>query len=513
MDFRVKMKQQDPAVVAEIVKIANAVRDVPAVDDYRDAMPRALLVGGFVRDALLGIPSKDADIEVFGADAEALEDALRDLYPGNVKMVGRAFGVLKIAFHAPDSTRHEIDVSIPRRESKTGRGHRGFAVSGDPAMTYRDAARRRDFTINAISADPLSGDMIDPSGGANDVKKKILRVVDPHTFTDDPLRVYRALQFAARFDLSIEETTRALLAAMVSGDELDDLPAERIGEEWRKLLLKSARPSVGLRLGRDIGLVEKYYPEFSALEGTEQEPEWHPEGNVWIHTLMVVDDAARILRQENGSRISAREGRSKTFSEQEQWIVMLGALCHDLGKPATTKVIDGRIRSRGHSEAGLGPTDDFLDKIAASDDVRDAVRKLVNAHLYPGMMAKALANGEMTPAQYANATRKLIRRLHPTRIELLLAVAEADFRGRDYPTSGQPVFEYGAVMREVISAHRLEAHVTETLVRGADVLALGVPPGPRVGELIRAVEAARDRGEIKTREEGLALLRQMIVGD
>ncbi|MCR4278866.1 MAG: HD domain-containing protein [bacterium] len=511
MDFRVKLKKQNPKIVAEIIRIAKAVQSLPTSEGYRDSIPRALIVGGFVRDAILGVASKDVDIEVFGVDAHYLEEAMNDLYPGKVKIVGRTFGVLKVILNSGSrvlgrqdeknelSGYIEIDISIPRRESKLGIGHRGFAVTGDPVMSYIDASRRRDFTINAISVDLLTGEIIDPFDGQVDLKKKILRVVDPVTFVDDPLRVYRAIQFIARFQLGIDEQTKSLLRQMVERRDLDTLPCERVGEEMRKLLLKSEMPSKGFELAREIGLIKKDYPELEVMIGTEQEPEWHPEGDVWIHTMMVVDQAEKIIREH-----------ADDFSENEKWHVMLGALCHDLGKPAKTSVMDGRIRSHGHSEAGLEPTRILLEKFAVSNEDHDAVQKLVKAHLYPGMIMKAEEKGELTKEQYTNAVRKLIRRLYPVDVELLLAVAEADFRGRAFSDSSKRGFAYGNRMRKAIAKHDLKVVAVETLIRGEDCVIRGIAPGPRVGELIADVESARDRGEIATRKEGLAFLEKLL---
>jgi tRNA nucleotidyltransferase (CCA-adding enzyme) len=280
-------------------------RPVPLARAIAAAGGRALVVGGSVRDALLGQESKDVDVEVFGLPAERLKTILESF--GRVDTVGESFTVYKLG---------NIDVSLPRRESKSGRGHKGFVVQGDPSLSFVEAARRRDFTINAIAQDPLTGELIDPFEGARDLKARRLRVVDSRTFGDDSLRVLRALQFAARFELTVDDETRTLLRSI----PLDDLPAERVWGEIEKLLLLARRPSIGLALALDIGVVHLLFPEMAALVECPQEPEWHPEGDVWVHTLMVVDEArARIDGLERGPAAA----------------MMLGALCHDLGKPLT----------------------------------------------------------------------------------------------------------------------------------------------------------------------------------
>jgi tRNA nucleotidyltransferase (CCA-adding enzyme) len=308
------------------------------------------------------------DLEVFGIPRDALPPLLARL--GRVEPVGQSFPVYKLVAPGGDA----IDVALPRRESKRGRGHRGFDVQGDPGMTFTEAARRRDFTINAIGWDPLTGAFEDPFDGRADLARRLLRVVDPITFGDDSLRVLRAVQFAARFELSLEPETAAVCRAI----PLDDLPAERVWGECEKLLLQAERPSIGFTLALDLGVVDALLPELRPLVGCPQEPEWHPEGDVWVHTLMVVDQARRMNGDLDRPRLIT---------------VMLGAVCHDLGKPATTAVIDGRIRSLDHEQAGVDPTIGLLDRLNVHTidgfPVREQVVGLVAHHLKPGMLHKA----------------------------------------------------------------------------------------------------------------------------
>ena len=234
---------------------------------------RALVVGGFVRDRLLGRGSKDLDLEVFGIAEDALPSLLGAL--GRVEPVGRAFPVYKLG---------PIDVALPRREAKSGRGHTAFAVQGDPHLSFAEAARRRDFTMNAISWDPLTDEYVDPFHGRADLEARRLRVVDPRTFADDSLRVLRALQFAARFDARLDDEAAAICRAI----PLDDLPAERLWGEFEKLLLVAERPSIGFAVARTLGVVEQVLPEMVPLYDCPQDAEWHPEGDVWTHTLLVL---------------------------------------------------------------------------------------------------------------------------------------------------------------------------------------------------------------------------------
>ncbi|MDP9266015.1 MAG: tRNA nucleotidyltransferase, partial [Chloroflexota bacterium] len=242
----------------------------------RDEGGRALVVGGWVRDRVMGRPSKDLDLEVYGLPADRVKALLGAF--GSVNTVGESFTVYKVA---------GVDVALPRRESKTGRGHRAFEVEGDPHLSFDDAARRRDFTVNAIAWDPLTNDIIDPFKGQEDLAARMLRAVDARTFGDDSLRVLRAAQFAARFEFRLDGATRDLCRQI----QLDDLPAERIWGEIEKLLLLAARPSIGFELALDLLVIDRLFPEIKALVGCPQEPDWHPEGDVWVHTLMVIDQA------------------------------------------------------------------------------------------------------------------------------------------------------------------------------------------------------------------------------
>ncbi len=437
----------------------------------RGAGGRALIVGGWVRDRLLGLASKDIDIEVFGVPAADLRTLLERF--GRVETIGESFTVYKLG---------TIDVSLPRRDSKVGRGHRGFLVEGDPAMSVGEAARRRDFTINAISYDPLTGDYLDPCGGRSDLDARLLRLVDAAAFGDDSLRVLRAMQLVARFELTVTPETMAVCRTI----PLDDLPPERIWGEFEKLLLLPARPSLGFEFARDAGLVSSLLPEMAALIGCEQEPDWHPEGDVWVHTLMVIDQArARIDDLPRWARVA----------------VMLGAVCHDFGKPATTAFFDGRIRSYNHEEAGVEPARALLDrlKVHAIDgvDVRAQVFGLTAHHLKPGAWHKVrdqVGDG---------AFRRLAQKVD---LELLARLAAADCVGRAGP------FDCTAMTWFVERARMLgvEHEAPRPLLLGRHLLALGVKPGPEVGRILRQVFERQLDGAITTTEEGIALAREII---
>ncbi len=434
----------------------------------RTAGGRALIVGGWVRDRLMGRESKDVDIEVYGLEAPRLRELLAGF--GRVELVGESFQVFKLG---------EIDVSLPRRESKSGRGHRAFDVIGDPSLSIADAARRRDFRINAIAWDPLSDEYVDPFDGRGDLDRRVLRVVDPERFADDSLRVLRAIQFAARLGFTLDDEAQRICRSI----PLDDLPAERIWGELEKLLFAS-RPSVGLALAMELGVVAKLWPELQALAGCEQEPEWHPEGDVWVHTLQVVDQART---------------RLDGISRPEQIAVMLGALCHDLGKPATTKVIDGRIRSMDHEEQGVPPTLSFLDRVNIWSldgyDVRRQVAGIVAQHLKPGSWYKV--RDEVGDGAFRRLAQKVD-------LELLARVAKSDCLGRSPGT-----FDCSAMDWFVERARSLgvERRAPAPILLGRHLLALGLKPGPRVGEILKAVYEQQLDGSVTDLEGAIALAR------
>jgi len=458
------MPSTAPPIVHNIAQAAQA------------AGGRALVVGGWVRDLLRGHPSKDADVEIFGIAADRLPSLLAPF--GRVEPVGQSFPVYKVVNADYGG---QIDVALPRRESKSGRGHKGFEVHGDPHMSFREAARRRDFRINAIAWDPLTGEFEDPFDGRSDLDRRLLRAVDLTTFGDDSLRVLRAVQFAARFEFALDADTAALCRTI----PLDDLPAERVWGEIEKLLLSANRPSIGLALALDLGAIDRVLPELTPMVGCPQEPEWHPEGDVWVHTLMVVDQARTRNNDLDRARLAA---------------VMLGAVCHDLGKPATTAFVDGRIRSLDHEQAGVEPTLRVLDRLNVHTmdgfAVRDQVVGLVAHHLKPGAYHKAGNVGD-------GAFRRLAQKVD---LELLARLARADCLGRT------GIFDCSAMDWFVARARALgvEHRAPEPLVRGRDLLALGMSPGPKVGEVLKQIYERQLDGAIASVEEGIEAAKEIL---
>jgi tRNA nucleotidyltransferase (CCA-adding enzyme) len=459
-------------IAEQVMQLCRAVRE---------AGGRALLVGGSVRDRLRGEPGADYDLEVYRLEPARLRSLLDA--EGAVNAVGEAFTVYKVRL----AGNLVVDVSLPRRESKTGRGHRGFVVTGDPQMSFEEAARRRDFTINAILYDPLADELIDPFHGRADIERKVIRAVDPATFVEDSLRVLRAMQFAARFEYEIDEATITLCRSI----DLSDLPCERILGEVEKWLF-SRKPSIGWWAARRLGIVDKLWPECAALIDCPQERAWHPEGDVWIHTGMALDEARRLIDD---------------LPYPKQMTVMLAALCHDFGKPATTEFEDGRIRSKGHEDAGVAPTETFLARLNIHTlegyDVRSQVKALVQYHLSPAHFYKAIERGETVSD---GAFRRLAQKVEP---DLLDRVARADCLGRTGAFSTAAMDWFIARARELAVTEK----PPEPILKGRHVLALGLAPGPRVGRITRAVYELQLDGKVTTLEEAIAAAQEVIEKD
>jgi tRNA nucleotidyltransferase (CCA-adding enzyme) len=460
-----------PSPVPEkILRLARAVRD---------AGGRALLVGGCVRDRLMGRGVKDWDVEVYGVEPSVLRGLLDRL--GRVNVVGEAFTVYKLG--------RDLDVSLPRRERKTGRGHRAFYIEGDPSMSFEEAARRRDFTVNAVLEDPLDGELLDPFGGREDLARRLLRAVSPETFVEDSLRVLRAAQFAARFEFDIEAQTVGLCRSI----DLTDLPAERVWGELEKILLAARRPSIGLRWLDDLNATAQLFPELNALKGVPQEKDWHPEGDVDVHTWLTCDRARELIEDLDYPR---------------QVTLMLAALCHDFGKPSTTEFVEGRMRSRGHEEAGVGPTVSFLERLKLFTlegyDVRSQVVALVRDHLKPGEFYRR--RDEISDGAF----RRLARRCE---LELLYRVAKADTLGRNAPWVPREKWFTAEAQEWFIERARalsVEQKPPAPILMGRHLLEMGLGPSPLVGEVTRAVYELQLDGRVRTLEEAKEAARHLI---
>ncbi|MCI7736633.1 MAG: HD domain-containing protein [Clostridiales bacterium] len=417
---------------------------------------RVYYVGGLVRDRLLGRESKDIDIEVHGVTPQALCAILDSL--GERTQMGASFGVYGLRHY-------ELDIAMPRLESATGRGHKDFEIDTDPFLGVFKAAQRRDFTVNAMMEDVLTGEIVDSFGGLADLKAGILRHVSAQSFPEDPLRVLRAAQFAARFGFTVASETVALCRTM----DLTALAGERVFGELRKALLKAPEPSVFFETLREMDQLHAFFPEVEALIGVRQEPRFHPEGDVFTHTMLVLNAAAALREQ-------AREPLS----------FMLSALCHDFGKVGTTSVIDGRIRSFGHEEAGVPLAERFLARLTSEARLRRHVCGMVRLHMRPRALYRQQA-GEKALCRLFDASECP---------EDLLLLSRADCLGRaqcaDDGAAEQALRAGLARYRELMA----RPHVT-----GADLVAAGFTPGPDFGEALALAHKLRLAGV--TREDAL----------
>lgn len=441
------------ALIALPAALRRVLDDTPELAD-------AVLVGGCVRDALLGRAVTDFDVEVRGLPLERLVEVLAR--HGATDLVGRSFGVVKLRLE--DGA--WVDFGVPRRDSKVSSGHRGFAVTADPALSPRDAAARRDFTINAMAWDPRRDVVLDFFGGRDDLEQRVLR----HTsdaFGEDPLRVLRGVQFAARFDLTVAPET--IEASRTIRDAFAELPADRVRGEWWKWATRAERPSRGLDFLAACGWLG-HFPELAATVGVEQDVRWHPEGDVWTHTRHVVDALA-----------ARTEWRSA--DEDTRGVLMLAALTHDLGKAVTSErtVAGGEVRvaSPGHAEAGGPLADALLERLGMPASVIERVRPLVLQH-----MAHL---GEATP----RAVRRLARRLAPETIEHLALVIVADASGRPPLPPGAPD-GLNALLASAEAARVADAAPRPVLL-GRHLIEAGWSAGPHMGRVLdEAFEAQLD---------------------
>lgn len=444
---------------------------------------KAIIVGGCVRDHFLQRPFKDIDIEVYGLRTmEELETLLKEY--GSVNLVGKSFGVLKFSYGG-----EEYDFSFPRMESKIDEGHRGFHVEVDGSLDFKTASARRDFTMNALGYDIEEKRFLDPFDGCKDIEQKQLRHIDNETFIEDPLRVYRAVQFCARFEFHLAKETFELCKQMVNEGMLEELAKERVYMEWEKLLLKSEKPSLGFELMRKLGITRRYFPELHALIGVPQSPKWHPEGDVWIHTMMTLD----AMRQELEIKNEKLE-----MSDKQKLKFLFSILCHDLGKATHTTIDeDGLIRAIGHEEAGLVPTKKLMYRLSDEHDFIESLLPLVEHHLKPSQFYTGKAK--------APAIRRLATKVN---IEELVIVAKADFLGRTTQESLVGVYPAGEWLLEQSKALNVTNKPLVPLLQGRDLIDLGLTPSPKFKEILDAVYALQMDGVISTKEEAMSFVQK-----
>lgn len=445
------------------------------IEDLIKLNIKPILVGGSVRDKLLdkNIESKDIDIELYThLKYEDIIELLNKKYKCDI--VGKHFGVIKI--RTDDG--NDFDLSLPRIEKSIGNKHIDFEVILDGKLDFKEAFKRRDFTFNAIGYDFIEEKIIDIYNGENDLKNKIIRHVNSKTFVEDPLRIYRAIQFAARFEFQIAEETKDLIHNMIKNGLLDELPKERVFVEFEKLLIKSKNPSIGFELMKEFGILEKYFEELHKLIGVEQEKEWHPEGDVWVHTMMVIDEMAKI-----------------EVNNDKKLLYMLSCLCHDLGKPEYTKIINNKITSRGHEEGGIEPTVNFLRKLTNDNKLINQVCKLVELHLQPSLL------------YIAEPRNSAIKRLNNKLIEENLTILDlaiinkADSNGR---TTKDALVKYTPQYDWIVNKYK-ELNLTdkkiEPLIKGKDLIDLGLKPDKSFKEILNKVYDYQIDNNIDNKEE------------
>ena len=407
----------------------------------KDAGGRAFFVGGFVRDRLLGIENKDIDIEIHAVAPEKLTGLLGTL--GEVTSFGKSFGVFGLRHY-------RLDIAMPRSERAVGPGHQDFACTLDPFIGTLQAARRRDFTVNALMQDVLTGEVIDHFGGVIDLEHGLLRHIDDVRFSEDPLRVLRGAQFAARFGFSLAPETVAVCRKM----DLSVLSSERVFGELEKALLKAGQPSVFFTVLREMRQLDTWFPEVRGLIGVPQPERYHPEGDVWNHTLLVLDEAARF-----------REKAENPLG------LMLSALCHDLGKPSATKVeSDGRLHAFGHEQAGVIVTEQLLSRITHEKKLKKYVKNMVLLHMRPNMLAAQKAGQKAFNMLFDRAVSP----------GDLLLLCRADVLGSS--TSPDVYSPAEALLQERLSDFR--AIMDRPPVSGADLIAAGFSPGESFHEAL-----------------------------
>ena len=426
------------------------------------------LVGGCVRDSLLGLSPKDIDIEIYKLPPETIESVLAKHF--KIDTVGKNFGVFLLKGYS-------IDVSLPRKESKTGLKHTDFKITGDPYMHPKDAALRRDFTINAISYDLVKEVLYDPYNGIDDLSNKHLRHISP-AFSEDPLRVLRAMQFIARFNLSVSPDTLKLCQSLTP----NEIPKERIWEEWKKLLLKGHTISLGLQFLEDCEWLS-YFPELSALTECEQDPEWHPEGNVWEHTKHCMDAFSK----------------NRIGDDWEDLIVGLATLCHDMGKPKTTaRGKDDRIRSPQHDVEGVSIAKAFLARMTEQKKVFDEVLPLVSEHMRPHNL--------YTNNSGDSAIRRLANKVK--RIDRLIRVFQADQLGRPpLKVTEDPVSDWLAERSHQLE---LQASAPKPIILGRHLLAENLEPSPIFKTLLKECFEAQLDGTFDNETDGLIYLKSLL---
>lgn len=456
------------------MKIPEVLTQIANRIDKEGGIP--ILVGGAVRDFILNIENKDLDVEVFGLYYNQLISILKRF--GRVSAVGKAFGVLKLSIGGI-----HYDFSLPRNDLKTGIGHKGFRIKTNPDMSFHEAALRRDFTINAMGYNLITNEILDEFGGKSDLRNRLLRVVDPVTFAEDPLRVLRGVQFAARFKLSVPKDTKKILTDLT--DSLEELPRERIFKELKKLLLKANKPSVGLRLADEIGITRKLFPELNALYHLPRSKNWPVEDNAWSHTLKVVDETAKL----------------RTGDKFIDMSIMLAALCHEFVKLNPEEFVSDKLTRGINNRSKVSVTKGFLSRLTNESRLVDNVDTLVHEHI-------TLLHLYRSKQGKSGDIRRLSLKVN---IPMLVKVARGDYLAR-YQKGEQPdFFPAGAWLMERYHALKLGANNNlQPLLLGRHLIELGLKPGPFFGEILNNAYQKQLDDEFITLEDALGWAREKI---
>lgn len=407
------------------------------LDDLLKAGIKPVLVGGFVRDYFFNLPNKDFDIELYGWNS--LEKIINILEKyGNVNYVGKSFGVLTLRIEDFD-----FDFALPRKEKKIGVNHQDYIIESDGFLSYELAASRRDFTINSIGYDYFSKKFLDPYGGINDIKKRVLRHIDDKKFCEDSLRVYRAVQFTSRFALSIDSKTKELCKYMVKNNECKYLPKERIYEEFKKLFLKSQNPSIGLELFKELGLF-KYFPQLKIFEINKI----NGDNNTWTYTLRAIDELVNILK------------KNKIINENRKLYLFYALFCTGLKKALNNETL------------GLNQTILFLDKLTNEKKFIDTVSTLVENY------------SRFYPLNFEDFSQKDIKRVSlKLSIEDLCLLYFADFFSKDFLIKDK---YYNKIKYLLQTAKNLgiENKPLKPLLQGRDLINLGINPSKKFKEIL-----------------------------
>ena len=414
---------------------------------------RAFFVGGCVRDFLQDKQSGDYDVEVHGILPETLEKILGEL--AEIKSVGREFGIYPLQSYP-------VDIALPRREKAVGAGHRDFAVEIDPFMGATEAAKRRDFTINAMMQDVLTGELVDPYDGMSDLKKGVIRHIFSGRFVEDPLRVFRAAQFAARFKFTLAKDTLELCKTM----DVSVLAGGRVCDEMQKALLRAEDPSIFFKVLQAMNHLGEYFPELQSLIGVEQNKRHHAEGDVWTHTMMVLQEAAK--RRE---RVKEKLG------------FMLAALTHDFGKSICTECIDGELHSYNHEREGLPLIERFLSRLTGDKTLTAYVLNMAELHMKPNTLAANASSVKATNKMFDKAIAPFD----------LIQLAIADSLGKIAP---RPYVETEPFLLERLAVY--EEMMSRPYVTGKDLIKAGFSQGEYFGELLAYAHKLRLAGTEKT---------------